>query len=170
MDEPSERPVGGRPAPDAQYRHRLQQQSARAARLARRHRLLVLARRLFLGAVVLAALLTERESWLPKLVIVGGPAVALERLIRWRHRVSRQRSRAARAAAFCEWRLACLDGRWSGTGAPGSRYLDDGHPYARDLDLFGAGGLFELLNTTCTRSGEDTLATLLLSPAPAKRV
>src|SRR5262249_28100434 len=46
----------------------------------------------------------------------------------------------------------------------------DGHPYALDLDLFGAGGLFELLNITCTRSGEDTLAEWLLAPAPAEAV
>ena len=36
------------------------------------------------------------------------------------------------------------------------------HLYAEDLDLFGAGGLFELLATTRTRGGEDVLAAWLL--------
>jgi hypothetical protein len=167
MRDASERPVADRPAPDAENRRRLHLWSTRAARLARLHGLLVLARRVLLATVVLAALLAERESWLPKLLIVGVPAAALGRAIHRRHRVRRQRSRAARAAAFCAWRLACLGGRWPGTGAPGTRYRDDGHPYALDLDLFAAGGLFELLNTACTRSGEDTLADWLLAPAPA---
>ena len=167
VHEQSERPVGDYPAPEAEYRLRQQQQSVRTARLARLHRLLVLGRRFFLGAVVFAGVLADQESWLPKLIMVGIPALALLHVIAWRFLVSRQRSRAARAAAFYEWRLACLGGRWARTGAPGSRYLDDRHPYALDLDLFGSGSLFELLNTTCTRSGEDTLAAWLLAPAPA---
>ena len=35
----------------------------------------------------------------------------------------------------------------------------------RDLDLFGEGGLFELLCIARTRMGEDTLARWLLAPA-----
>src|SRR5262249_39127102 len=41
---------------------------------------------------------------------------------------------------------------------------------AADLDLFGTGCLFELLCTACTRTGEDTLAAWLLSPASAEEV
>ena len=170
MHEQTEHPIGGHTAPDAEYRRRLKEHSARTGRLEKLYRRLVLARRFFLGVLVFAALLTEGERWLPKVLIVGVPAVALECIIRGRRRVSWQWSRAARAAEFCEWRLACLDGRWSGTGSAGDRFLDEGHPYAVDLDLFGAGGLFELLNTTCTRCGEDTLAGWLLSPAPAEVV
>jgi hypothetical protein len=170
MPERSEGAVGNLAAPDTEYRRRLHQQSAHVERLTRLESRVVLLRRLFFGTVVLAALLTERESWLPKVVIVGVPAVALDRVIYWRIRVSRQRLRAARAAAFYEWRLACLNGNWAGSGDCGARYLDDDHPSALDLDLFGPGGLFELLNTTCTRTGEDTLASWLLAPAPAEAI
>ena len=48
---------------------------------------------------------------------------------------------------------------------PGLSYLNVDHPYAADLDLFGAGSLFERLCTARTRSGEDTLAAWLLAPA-----
>ena len=58
-----------------------------------------------------------------------------------------------------------MDGRWAGSGEPGDRYLDPAHPYARDLDLFGPGSLFELLSTARTHIGEDTLARWLLVPA-----
>ena len=61
-----------------------------------------------------------------------------------------------------------LDDRWAGTGRDGATFLE-GHPYARDLDLFGPASLFELLNTTRTEIGELTLADWLRGPAPLGR-
>ena len=52
--------------------------------------------------------------------------------------------------------------------APGQR--ESGHIYAADLDLFGAGSLFELLSTARTRMGENALAAWLLSPAPVEEI
>ena len=52
----------------------------------------------------------------------------------------------------------------------GEHYLQPDHPYARDLDLFGRGSLFELLCTASTPAGEQTLANWLLAPAPAAEV
>ena len=62
-----------------------------------------------------------------------------------------------------------LNGRWAGTGRGGAPFLE-GHPYARDLDLFGPASLFELLNTTRTEIGELTLADWLRAPAPLSEV
>jgi hypothetical protein len=73
--------------------------------------------------------------------------------------------RCARLIDFYRRGIARLEERWAGTGEPGSRFLDPAHPYARDLDLFGAGSLFELLSTARTRAGEETLAAWLLAPA-----
>src|SRR5205807_1339750 len=49
-------------------------------------------------------------------------------------------------------------------------FLDESHPNALDLDLFGSGSLFELLCTVRTRKGEDTLAAWLLAPAPVEEI
>jgi hypothetical protein len=62
-----------------------------------------------------------------------------------------------------------LDNRWAGTGRGGDAFGEN-HPYARDLDLFGPGSLFELLNTTRTEAGETTLAEWLRGPAPLPEV
>ena len=43
-------------------------------------------------------------------------------------------------------------------------------PYAADLDIFGKGSLFELLNTARTRSGEETLNRWLLSAAAREEI
>lgn len=61
--------------------------------------------------------------------------------------------------------LARIEDRWAGTGQQGERFRDPHHIYAADLDLFGAGSLFELLSIARTRMGEDTLAQWLLSPS-----
>jgi len=76
----------------------------------------------------------------------------------------------ARAIGFYERGMARLEDRWAGTGESGERFLDPLHPYARDLDLFGAGSLFELLSTARTRAGEQTLAAWLLAAAPVDEV
>jgi MutS domain V len=69
-----------------------------------------------------------------------------------------------------EWGLARLEDRWAGMGEGGDRFLDAMHPYARDLDLFGKGSVFELLCTFRTRAGEETLARWLLEPAPPEEI
>lgn len=72
--------------------------------------------------------------------------------------------------AFYERGLARLEDRWAGTGETGERFVQDAHPYARDLDLFGKGSLFELLSIFRTRAGEEMLARWLLEPAPPAEV
>jgi hypothetical protein len=81
------------------------------------------------------------------------------------------RARLGRSVAFYERALARLDGRWVGTGGDtGARFLDDDHLYARDLDLFGDGSLFELLSAARTRIGEQTLAAWLREAADPSTV
>src|SRR5207244_2538803 len=77
--------------------------------------------------------------------------------------------RTLRAITFYERGLARIEDRWAGTGwAGGSSEIStahQSHPYAADLDIFGNGSLFELLNITRTGSGEETLTRWLLEPA-----
>jgi MutS domain V len=80
-------------------------------------------------------------------------------------RVLREVRRIARARAFYERGVARLENRWMGTGQSGERFLDPRHPYARDLDIFGRGSIFELICTARTKAGEETLAAWLLAPA-----
>ena len=72
--------------------------------------------------------------------------------------------------AYYQRALARIDHRWMGTGETGERFQNASHPYSRDLDLFGAGSLFELLCTARTRAGQETLAKWLLEPASPEQV
>ena len=85
-------------------------------------------------------------------------------------RVETERATLSRAVTFYERALARLNGNWAGAGETGTRFLDEHHLYAQDLDIFGSGSLFELLSTARTRMGEETLATWLKAPAPPDTV
>ena len=97
------------------------------------------------------------------------PAVAFVMLMVMHARVLNTRDRLHGARRYCERGLARLGDAWAGSGADGSHFLDE-HPYARDLDLFGEGSLFQLLNTARTEAGETFLADWLRSPAPLAEV
>ena len=77
--------------------------------------------------------------------------------------------RAARAKRLYVRGLDRMDGRWVGSGPDGARFATE-HAYARDLDLFGPGSLFQLLTTARTEAGEETLATWLQSAADADEI
>jgi hypothetical protein len=85
-------------------------------------------------------------------------------------RVLRSRELAQRGVSFYQKGLARIEDRWAGTGQTGDRFNNPHHVYAGDLDLFGHGGLFELLSTARTRIGEETLAGWLLSPAAVDQI
>lgn len=104
-----------------------------------------------------------------KLAYVGIPGAVFVVLAIAHENLLRRLKEQERVSQFYERGLARLDDRWAGTGEGGERFLDPAHPYARDLDLFGKGSLFELLCTAQTRAGEETLARWLLGAvAPAE--
>lgn len=55
-------------------------------------------------------------------------------------------------------RLAWL---WPGFSEKGEQYTSSEHPYSIDLNIFGQGSLFQYINSTVTRGGEEALADLL---------
>lgn len=84
-------------------------------------------------------------------------------------RVLNRIEQATRARQLYERGMARLDFKWAGTGPDGARFLE-GHPFARDLDLFGPASLFQLLDTARTEVGEEALASWLASGAPCSEV
>jgi len=98
------------------------------------------------------------------------PVAAFAGTAVYHSRVLRARELAERAVAFYERGLARVEDRWSGSGDQGDRFENPNHVYAADLDLFGAGSLFQLLSIARTRMGEDTLAEWLLAPARLEKI
>ena len=80
-------------------------------------------------------------------------------------RLGRERARLATLRAIQEEALARIERRWSDLPTPWSPEVSPDHPYAADLDIIGRASLFQLLDTTATRMGRETLASWLLAPA-----
>ena len=93
------------------------------------------------------------------------PVFVFAGLVAWHQRVIRRRAQVSRAAAFYKEGLARVQDKWAGSGSTGDRFRNPAHVYSEDLDLFGRGGLFELLSRARTAAGQDVLAAWLLAPA-----
>ena len=58
--------------------------------------------------------------------------------------------------------LKALDGDYSEFDA-GSEFLNDDHPFNKDIDLFGSGSIFQRINRSGTGNGKRRLAEILNS-------
>ena len=95
-------------------------------------------------------------AWLALLVPVA--AVAVRRFRRYQA----DRTRNWRLRRCYTAGLQRGAGEWAGRGFGGDEFHDAGHPYARDLGVFGEGSLFELLCIARTAIGRRGLARYLV--------
>ena len=111
-------------------------------------------------ATLLAAILNEAVSYLWLLL----PAVGFLVLVFMHDRVERETEKRRAAMTYYTRGLHRLNHTWIDQGNQQTHYTASDHPYAADLDLFGAGSLFELLCTCKTLAGEQQLANWLTQP------
>lgn len=107
------------------------------------------------GAIVWARF--PESTW----AAVGALGLVFLVLVVVHARVDRRKDLAAAAVEFNVRGLARLDGKWQEKGATGEAFVTPNHPYAGDLDLFGAASLSRLLDWTETRFGAAYLAAWL---------
>ncbi len=155
--------------PGSVYAAQLQRSQGKLARLQRRNLLLSYLR---LFWVVLAAVLAwyvygrHLLRWPVLLLPLAGFGVTA-RL----HATALAAAAARRrAVAWYEAGLSRVEDRWAGLHPRTPPAAASESLYANDLDLFNPGGVFELLCTTRTGLGEDTLAAWLLQPASISEV
>ena len=152
-----------------EYAHRLRSRQARVAKYETVHirmgnaRLALVVLAIFIGWAALGRHALSLWWLLAPAAVFFGVAV-------YHSRVLRARDLALRAVSFYESGLARIEDRWIGIGETGERFLDQHHPYAADLDLFGKGSVFQLLSAARTRMGEDRLAKWLLAPSPVEQI
>ncbi|AHJ99119.1 MutS-related protein [Hymenobacter swuensis] len=152
-------------APAELFRENLTHHTERETYFAGRHRLVALVRLLvFGGAVVGAWVLFSAGATLAGFGVILAAYLAFLGLVQWHRKVGYQREHHRLLAQLNRDELARLEGKLSGFD-PGLRYLDAQHPYAADLDVFGTHSVFQLLNRSTSRLGQDWLAGWLLAPA-----
>jgi MutS domain V len=153
----ADRPSAGPGVPEMVYESRLEttrQQRRGTQRLDRR--LVTFRTVLFLAMILLGCICLGKEtvSWLWLLI----PVAALVTVSPFHNRVVRKLGRQERLTTFLENSLERTQHRWNHRPMDGSPYADDQHSWSQDLDLFGRGSLFQLLNECRTEPGRRRLA------------
>ncbi|MGA8090240.1 MAG: mismatch repair protein [Terracidiphilus sp.] len=154
--------------PAVLYAERLKQLQLEQAADQKRERQLGYAKVAVASVAVLSAIILLYYTKLIWLLLL--PVAAFVWLAVWHEKKLQWIRWRQRALTFYERGIARIEDRWAGAGETGDRFLDEAHPYARDLDLFGKASLFELLCTARTRAGEETLAAWLLAAAPVAEI
>src|SRR5262249_55842016 len=146
-------------SPRSEYERRLRARRARIAALERTS-LQISNLRLVVAAAGAALLWLAfvRGTWSPLWAAAAGLVFGIVAVVHAKH--LERLERAERGERLYVRALERVAGRWAGSGRGGAGF-GDGHPYARDLDLFGRASLFELLNTARTEAGESMLASWL---------
>jgi hypothetical protein len=147
------------------YEERAARWAAEEARHERRFDAVAVARFFIaVGGVALAIAAFYQPS--PMAIgLAAACAVAFIVLIRVHDRIETAREQARGLRRVNEAELALLAGELT-DWPDGSAFGDPEHPYADDLDLFGAGSVFQYLNRAASQGGQATLAAWLLRPAP----
>ena len=99
--------------------------------------------------------------------ILAIPAGVL--LVQQRHRCHRRSVRLSNLIEYYHKGAARLAQKWDLLDG-GDRFIDQDHFYARDLDLFGQGSLYQLLCSARTHIARETLAHWMKSPAKLEEI
>lgn len=116
--------------------------------------------RLVMALAAIALVAAIAFASLPTVAWVGvvGLVLAFAALVVVHAKVHAQKDQALAAVRFHERALARMRGEWRAFPSKGERFATPTHPYAGDLDVFGRASLFQLLDATGTRFGEEVLA------------
>ncbi|SNR44205.1 MutS-related protein [Hymenobacter mucosus] len=152
-------------SPAELFQENLAHYTEREAYFAGRHRLVALVRLLvFVGAGAGAWVLFSAGRSTVAFGVLFVAYLVFLGLVRWHTAVGYQREHFRLLAQLNRDEQTRLAGQLAGFD-PGLRYLDVQHPYAADLDVFGPHSLFQLLNRSTSRLGQDWLAAWLLTPS-----
>ncbi|MFT7121556.1 MAG: hypothetical protein ACJAZ9_001736 [Neolewinella sp.] len=139
------------------------EQSAIAAELTKQYERLALVRLAVFFGWIAGMIILFTNDWKLGLgaLVVSIPLLAWG--VRKHQKIKRDAAAAGIRADIATQELAALDHDYS-TFDGGAEYLQSGHPYALDLDIFGGHSLFQFLNRTVTAPGRAWLAKQLMSP------
>jgi hypothetical protein len=146
--------------PQKEYEARLARWNQKFAHYEMLHRRTGNLRLLLVAGLLISAVLLRNT--IPAAFLITGVFVGIFISGMFHDRVEEKRGMARRMVEFYKRGIDRLNDRWAGKGSAGTEFLDKQHPYAGDLDVFGTGSLFELVNTAQTQAGRTKLAQWLL--------
>ena len=143
------------------YQHKAEEMNAQLASLRSRNRFFILTEigsfLVAIGFVVLYTLLAN-AAWI---LLCAVAALFFYLYIRHRDVLNDRKIKHGEALLrVYQNEIDYLNGNFSGFEA-GEQYVNPQHPYTFDMDVFGAGSLFQRMNRTISTGGSDQLAACL---------
>ncbi len=118
----------------------------------------------FVTSLVSALLLYRYSPAFASTVLVAGLAGFIY-FVRSHHSVLASKKLSSALQEINRDGLQRQSGDWTTFADTGEEFRDQHHPYSGDLDIFGKGSLFQLINVTQTYLGREKLKQLLVAPA-----
>ncbi len=144
------------------YQAKKEDASNRTAALSRRmERLSVLRLIAFLGTLFFYW--TFKHSLVPAILLPTVLFGLFLYLVRVHIQTSRERKRNQVLVVICQREIQAAQHEF-GDFQDGNEFTDPSHPYTLDLDIFGKGSLFQMVNRTTTSGGKKILAKWLQTP------
>ncbi|MBL8810229.1 MAG: hypothetical protein JNM43_08635 [Planctomycetaceae bacterium] len=159
-----------RPSPLEAYESRLSEVRAEISELVQRDNRFVRIRTAIFIAAVGLGILCIGESDLVSWWWMSVPVAAFLTLLPFHQRCVGRLTRARSLQAFHESRIARLHRVFGNDVADGKEFLTETHPWAQDLDVFGPGSLFQLLNECRTQPGRRYLASWMTTVPDAETI
>lgn len=143
------------------YQHKAEEMNAQLASLRSRNRFFILTEigsfLVAIGFVVLYTLLAD-AAWI---LLCAVAVLCFYLYIRHRDVLNDRKIKHGEALLrVYQNEIDYLNGNFSGFEA-GEQYVNPQHPYTFDMDVFGAGSLFQRMNRTISTGGSDQLAACL---------
>ena len=115
---------------------------------------------LIIGLLIIVYQLFKLNEIVGSLAIFAG-ILAFYYLVKHHEKIDAEIDLKQTTLAVIENELVCLDGI-SGVYYDGQEYAKPTHAFSDDLDIFGSGSLFHLINRAKSKAGNDTLSAQLL--------
>jgi MutS-like protein len=147
----------------AAYQLRLQSLQLQMRQAESRQRTLLFA----LAILILSGLIAFCQPWHLTAIV---PAITATFALHCLFALRKTLGNLSRLGEWYERGIARVNGERQGQGNSGEEFARRGHPYASDLNILGAGSVFELLATTRSAAGAERLADFLLDPADIRTV
>ena len=117
----------------------------------------------FMAAVTLPALTTSFLT-VPFFLVTILLLIPFVGLIHFTNRANKSTDYHSQLTELNQMELEALDGNFHHFKEDGNEFADANHHFSYDLDIFGKGSIFQLINRTTTPEGKQSLAALFNSP------
>lgn len=123
----------------------------------------------FIGGGILVATLGTMSPWWLTLLLIAGALVGFSKFVNWHQKIQEAQQHFAALSKVNLHELQCIQDDYS-VFEHGKEFMNPAHPYAIDLDIFGAYSFYQYINRTSTSIGKIRLADYLQQMASREEI